>query len=112
MLGKVPDKTYDQALSTLKYSLRILLEKDCKEILPTTYEGIYSYCYLAVGGARGQTLYDALVLEFERCCRNLRAELMVPKDDTDSVEWLDHFVRVCVWFEGQIVCRLLTLCRL
>ncbi|KIM50910.1 hypothetical protein SCLCIDRAFT_12255 [Scleroderma citrinum Foug A] len=103
LAGKVPDKTYDTSVATIKYSLRILLEKDSKEGLPTTYEGIYNHCYTAVGGgARGQTLYDGLVMEFEKCCRNLLGELMASKVDVGSIAWLDHVVRVCVWFEGQV----------
>lgn len=106
VVGKVPDKTYDTSVATIKYSLRILLEKDSKESLPTTYEGIYNHCYTAVGGgARGQTLYDGLVMEFEKCCRNLLGELMASKVDVGSIAWLDHVVRVCVWFEGQVVRR-------
>ena len=103
VIGNVLDsKTCDNSLATVKYALRVLLEKDSKDMLPT-YEEIYDRCYTVVGGARGQTLYDAMVMEFERCCRNLLKELMTSKTDMDSIAWLGHFAHVCVWFEGQVV---------
>ncbi|KAL4069083.1 Cullin family-domain-containing protein [Scleroderma citrinum] len=101
-VGKVLDKTSDQSLATLKHCLMISLEKETKDILPTTYEGIYNCCYTVVSGGQGQVLYDILVMEFERCCWNLRKELMASKNDLASIEWLDRFVKVCVWFEGQV----------
>ncbi|KAI6018881.1 hypothetical protein EDC04DRAFT_2532646, partial [Pisolithus marmoratus] len=72
--------------------------------LPTTYEGVYDACRVVVcAGAKGAILYDILAMQLDRSCCNLRHELEKVAEDGDSIEWLNCFVQVCEWFEGQIV---------
>ncbi|KAI6096574.1 hypothetical protein EDD16DRAFT_1672061 [Pisolithus croceorrhizus] len=89
---------YDSSLARLKFCLRVILTKESREILPTTYEGVYNDCRVVVcAGAKGATM------ELDRSCCNLRNELAKAVEDEDSIEWLNRFVQVCTWFEGQVM---------
>ncbi|KAI6137208.1 Cullin family-domain-containing protein [Pisolithus sp. B1] len=95
---------YDSSLARLKFCLRVILTKESREILPTTYEGVYNDCRVVVcPGAKGAVLYDILAMELDRSCCNLRNELGKAMEDEDSIEWLNRFVQVCTWFEGQVM---------
>lgn len=95
---------YDNSLARVKHCLKVILTKGSKELLPTTYEGVYNDCRVVVcAGTKGAVLYNALVIELDRSCCNLRNELVKATEDCDSLEWLNRFVQVCAWFEGQVM---------
>ncbi|KAI6152900.1 Cullin family-domain-containing protein, partial [Pisolithus thermaeus] len=95
---------YDSSLARLKFCLRVILTKESREILPTTYEGVYNDCRVVVcAGAKGAVLYDILAMELDLSCCSLRNELGKAMEDEDSIEWLNRFVQVCTWFEGQVM---------
>ncbi|KAI5992563.1 Cullin family-domain-containing protein [Pisolithus marmoratus] len=100
----VLDRAYDNSLARLRMCLSIMLTKGSKDLLPTTYEGVYDDCRVVVcAGTKGAILYDILAMQLDRSCCNLRHELEKTTEDGDSIEWLNHFVEVCQWFEGQIM---------
>ncbi|KAI6018883.1 Cullin family-domain-containing protein [Pisolithus marmoratus] len=100
----VLDRAYDNSLARLRMCLSIMLTKGSKDLLPTTYEGVYDDCRVVVcAGTKGAILYDILAMQLDRSCCNLRHELEKATEDGDSIEWLNRFVEVCEWFEGQIM---------
>ncbi|KAI6022306.1 hypothetical protein PISMIDRAFT_18761 [Pisolithus microcarpus 441] len=98
------DGLCDNSLARLKFCLRVILTRESRDILPTTYEGVFNDCRVVVcAGAKGAALYDVLVMELDRSCCNLRNELGKAVEDQDSIDWLNRFVQVCAWFEGQVM---------
>lgn len=84
--------------------MKVLLTKDTKELLVPTIDGVYESCRTAIEGGWGAALYDALLVELERCCGSLHRELTGARHELEPIPWLDRFVRVCAWFEDQVVC--------
>lgn len=109
-------------LSLLQRSIRAILtllaelgSDDHREVIPASYEGIYSACRSVVSVAnRGEDLYDKLRLELEqsigRLAVSLATEEVVVKEleDQDNlpIVWLSTFVANCEWFENKIVSNL------
>ncbi|KAI6020834.1 Cullin family-domain-containing protein [Pisolithus microcarpus] len=98
------DSLCDNSLARLKFCLRVILTRESRDILPTTYEGVFNDCRVVVcAGVKGAALYNVLVMELDRSCCNLRNELGKAVEDQDSIDWLNRFVQVCAWFEGQVM---------
>ncbi|KAG6890869.1 hypothetical protein C0992_012005 [Termitomyces sp. T32_za158] len=105
-------------LALLQRSLRAILtpladlgSEDSREVLPTSYHGIYTACRFVVSVAnRGEDLYDKLRLELEQSIGRLAISLATTEvvakgmDDEDDVPviWLSTFVANCEWFENKI----------
>ncbi|KAI5992557.1 hypothetical protein EDC04DRAFT_2809260 [Pisolithus marmoratus] len=104
LVAGVQDRAYDDSLARLKMCLSITLTKRSKDLLPTTYEGVYDgFRVVVCAGTKGAILYAILAMQLERSCCNLRHELEKATEDGDPIEWLNHFVEVCESFEGQIM---------
>ncbi|KAI6146691.1 Cullin-4B [Pisolithus tinctorius] len=84
---------YDNSLARVQALL--------KKLLPTTYEGVYNDCRVVVS-----VLYNALVIELDRSCCNLRNELVKGDRRLRFPRMVESLVQVCAWFEGQVMLRI------
>ncbi|KAG5641762.1 hypothetical protein DXG03_004274 [Asterophora parasitica] len=92
-------------LGLLRRTIRTILTLDASEGLPATYEGIYSACCSVVTVAnKGEGLYGIYKLELEQCIGRLEHHLTShPIAEGEAATWVVELVRVCGWFEKQIV---------
>jgi hypothetical protein len=109
---KVPLKPRDDAKVHLQRARQFIsqsLVRNEEPRFPATYEKMYNSCYYVVSVAgQGQTLYDHLTMELEKCTVGIRTELCKKPDDI--FQWLNLFAEICSWYEGRIVRTLLSLC--
>ncbi|KIJ58771.1 hypothetical protein HYDPIDRAFT_141311 [Hydnomerulius pinastri MD-312] len=103
--AKALDRANDQLFALVRGSTRWLLTKGPQaDLIPASYEAIFNACRAVVCVAGdGQKLYEMLRMELDQCTVRLFRELHNSKGTGDVIEWLDHFVQVCAWFEGQVV---------
>jgi len=89
-------------LGLLGQCIRIILNKNSSDVLPTSYEGIYNACQSVVAISHlGRDLYNTLKLELEKSIGNLANELCLSAEiDTG---WIIFFNETFKWFEKQIV---------
>ncbi|KZT09051.1 Cullin-4B [Laetiporus sulphureus 93-53] len=91
----------DRDFALVKRSIRVLLSKDSRDVLPATYDQIYRACRSAVCvHGRGEGLYENVRLELERCIGGLANGLLQSR--AEAVEWLVAFNDVCAWFERAV----------
>ncbi|OCH94183.1 Cullin-domain-containing protein [Obba rivulosa] len=83
-------------LALVRRCVRVLLDKSRYEPLPATYEQVYRACRTVVCVyGQGDTLFETVKLELEKCVNNLANGLLQDKR-------LDAFIETCAWFEKQI----------
>ncbi|KAF9460280.1 Cullin family-domain-containing protein [Collybia nuda] len=81
--------------------IEIVLTRDSPDILPTTYEGIYSACRSIVTVSnKGEGLYGTLKMELEKAVNRLAKGLT--EFAKEGMNWVVEFLRVCQWFEKQM----------
>ena len=99
------DIVHDQALLTVKRSVRTLLSRQASEQqqqLPASFEDIYRKCrFVVTVSKRSASLYESLKLDLERCVSGLASELI--QSGPDYTQWMQLFVETCQWFETQVV---------
>ena len=67
-----------------------------------TYEGIYRTCrFVVTVSNRGQSLYENLKIDLERCLGGLAGDLK--QEVSNATQWMALFVQICRWFEAQVV---------
>lgn len=92
----------DAQFALVRRCIRTILTRNSSETLPATYEGIYTACRSIVTVSnKGEGLYGCLKMELEQCVGRLSKELT--ETTVEGMEWITHFVRVCQWFEAQVV---------
>ncbi|KII86249.1 hypothetical protein PLICRDRAFT_55976 [Plicaturopsis crispa FD-325 SS-3] len=98
---RAPDSINDPLFAQVRGCIRMLLQKDGTDVLPATYEGIYSACRSIVCiSNRGEGLYENLKIEIEQCAVRLARSLS--DDKATGVEWIKVFNDACGWFERQV----------
>lgn len=89
-------------LGLLGQCIRITLNRNSPDMLPTSYEGIYNACRSVVAISHlGRDLYDTLKLELEKSIGTLANELCSSAENDTS--WIVFFNESFKWFEKQIV---------
>lgn len=85
--------------------LEIILTRDSPDNLPTTYEGIYSACRSIITVSnKGEGLYGTIKMELEKSVNRLAKGLT--ESTEDGMNWIVEFVKVCQWFEKQVVSQI------
>lgn len=85
--------------------LQIILTRDNPDNLRTTYEGIYSACRSIVTVSnKGEGLYGTIKMELEKSANRLAKGLTEFTDE--GMNWIVEFVKVCQWFEKQVVSQI------
>ncbi|KAF8845530.1 Cullin-domain-containing protein [Paxillus ammoniavirescens] len=102
--GPTSDKAYDKLFMNLRACTRHLLTKDSQPAhLPLTYEAMYNACCTLVCVAgQGERLNDMVIMEISQATLTLLRELENSKGDSQPIDWLALFVRVCESFERQV----------
>jgi cullin-4 len=98
------DKKSDSAeqFGLVRRCIKISLTRADFDMLPATYERIFSSCRaLVIDYKRGEDLYGALKLELEHSLTDLAGILI--KGSKEEIDWLADFAAHCEWFESQIV---------
>ena len=73
------------------------------EVIPASYEAIYTACRSVVTVSnRGDGLYDTLKIELEQSVGGLASDLTTSAEK--GMNWIAEFVKVCRWFELRVVC--------
>jgi cullin-4 len=89
-------------LALLIQCIRIVLGRNHMDILPVTYERIYSTCRSAITTSPiGESLYDHLRIELEKAVGQMVTG-MVTLGEND-VAWISSLNESFKWFEDQIV---------
>lgn len=95
----------DKHLATLRRSIRILLTRRSLEILPTTYERLYSMCRSVVTiSEAGSSLYNILKMELDQCVKGIESHLL--SSEKLDVEWISELNQTFKWFNSQIVSKI------
>jgi cullin-4 len=95
----------DGPYALVRRCLQIVLTRDNPDILPTTYEGIYAACRSIVTVSnKGEGLYGAVKMELEKSMNRLAKALMEFAEE--GMNWIIEFVKVCQWFEKQVVSQI------
>lgn len=105
LVKPVADSVYDAQYNLVKASVRILLNDPGE--LPASYDKIFSACRAVVCEAnRGEGLYENVKMSLEQCVGRMYNQ--VYSLEVSSTDRLRPFVENCEWFEGRVVCVLLT----
>lgn len=89
-------------LASLNQCIRIVLDRNCMDILPLTYERIYSTCRsVIITSHNNDSLYDHLRIELEKAVGQMVVELVTPVES--DVAWISSLNESLKWFEEQIV---------
>ncbi|EDR04746.1 uncharacterized protein LACBIDRAFT_330354, partial [Laccaria bicolor S238N-H82] len=97
---KKPEST--EQFGLVRRCIKISLTRAGFDMLPATYERIFSTCRaLVIDYKRGEDLYGALKLELEQSLTAL-AGIMI-EEPKEEIDWLAGFAKHCEWFESQIV---------
>lgn len=98
----IRDKNSDstERFGLVRRCIKISLTRAGFDMLPATYERIFSNCRALVIDY-GEDLHGALKLELEQ-------SLIMIEESKEEIYWLADFVEHCEWFESQIVSCLYT----
>ncbi|KIJ95335.1 hypothetical protein K443DRAFT_51912, partial [Laccaria amethystina LaAM-08-1] len=97
------DKKSDstEQFGLVRRCIKISLTRASFDVLPATYERIFSNCRaLVIDYKRGEDLYGALKLELEQSLTAL-ARIII-EESKEEIDWLANFAEHCEWFESQI----------
>jgi len=94
----------DQQLKLLVRCIRCILTRDPgpADILPATYEAIYTACQTIVTvSLQGEDLYNNVKMELEKSITQLSRSLSLSTEKDTA--WIVTFNKALAWFEQQIV---------
>lgn len=99
---QLSEETNNSYYPLVRRAVRTVLTRHATEALPGTYERIYSACRSIVCVSnKGEGLYGTLRFELEQCVGHLATELTQKAEDT--MEWMNLLVKICQWYDKQVV---------
>ena len=109
----------DALFLLLRQSIRRILTREAEVPVKHSYENIYVACRALVTlYNKGEGIYGNLKIDLEQSLGRLADHLETfqaegpEASDAPGMKWIEEFVKVCRWFEAQIVRpRLRLLCR-